>query len=439
MGVLDFVRKADGLLEQPLPMEGRAAFLPFRDSLPGSVFNKRELALPGILASMLNAFTAPGRAYRGQLGDPTEEAVNLAGMLQLGATAAPAQAGAGTVGMNTWRPTPRGVFNRAAVPDMQGTVASDPRLVPPVGPRATSSMLVDAITSSPVVKAGLRADAERGLPMGGQTWYDLAPVRQFIDENRQPGMMSFEEFNRVGAGSSMQNSVPNEISASTIINFARKRGLPLDEAKREFLRSTGTDKLPMLTGGHQAVGDKAMREGVVLPEVATGANWKVPMYADKRLGGGGALDVNAPGALPALDTHEKRRIMQLARQDPEVANLMRDLEVYDADHVPVVNSADYRELGSMYIDAAKEMGLPTAGTFQAGRWIGGWRDTGLKSPPHGDYTQLLEDMLAYSAQQRGRPSDPASLRKYFADVLRGDEFIVPFTGRGAIPVGPQRK
>lgn len=99
MGVLDFVRKADGLLEQPLPMEGRAAFLPFRDSLPGSVFNKRELALPGILASMLNAFTAPGRAYRGQLGDPTEEAVNLAGMLQLGATAAPAQAGAGTVRM----------------------------------------------------------------------------------------------------------------------------------------------------------------------------------------------------------------------------------------------------------------------------------------------------------------------------------------------------
>lgn len=63
-----------------LPMEGRATFLPFRDTMEGSVFNKRELALPGILAGALNAFTSPARALTGS--DPTfkpgEEAANMA-------------------------------------------------------------------------------------------------------------------------------------------------------------------------------------------------------------------------------------------------------------------------------------------------------------------------------------------------------------------------
>jgi len=71
--------------EQPwykkqLPMEGRATFLPFRDTMEGSVFNQREVALPGILAGALNAFSAPERARTG--ADPTfnagEEAANFA-------------------------------------------------------------------------------------------------------------------------------------------------------------------------------------------------------------------------------------------------------------------------------------------------------------------------------------------------------------------------
>jgi hypothetical protein len=71
--------------EQPwykkqLPMEGRATFLPFRDTMEGSVFNKRELALPGLLAGAVNAFTAPERARTSS--DPTfnpgEEAANFA-------------------------------------------------------------------------------------------------------------------------------------------------------------------------------------------------------------------------------------------------------------------------------------------------------------------------------------------------------------------------
>jgi len=66
--------------EQALPMEGRATFLPFQDTMPGSVMNQRSFALPGIIAGAANAITAPGRAYSGS--DPTfnpeEEAANFA-------------------------------------------------------------------------------------------------------------------------------------------------------------------------------------------------------------------------------------------------------------------------------------------------------------------------------------------------------------------------
>jgi len=66
--------------QKSLPMEGRATFLPYKDSMPGSVFNQRELALPGILAGALNAFTSPERARTSS--DPTfnagEEAANFA-------------------------------------------------------------------------------------------------------------------------------------------------------------------------------------------------------------------------------------------------------------------------------------------------------------------------------------------------------------------------
>ena len=338
-----------------------------------------------------------------------------------------------------WTPTPRGIFERGGLRDMQGTVASDARLVLPQGERQTSSMLTDAITTSPIVRAGLRADVERGLPMGGESWYDMAPLRNYMESRATPESMSFEDWTRIGSGSSMNNSVPSEISAATIINYARKRGIPLDEAKRLFLQETGTDKLPMIFGMHREVGERAVRNGVMLPENPLGANWKVPMYTDKRLGGGGDVSRDAAGALPALDTHEKRRLMQFARQDPEVAQLMREQGVFDADHVPVTNASDYKELGGMYVDLANEMGLPTAGTAQAGRWIGGWKETGLKSPPFGDYTQILEDAITYSAQKRGMRDDPESLKRYFDSILKSDDFIVPFTGRGAYPIAPQGK
>jgi hypothetical protein len=62
------------------PMEGRSLLFPFKDSMPGSVFNERSAALPGLLAGALNYFTAPERARTGSdpTFNPTEEAINMA-------------------------------------------------------------------------------------------------------------------------------------------------------------------------------------------------------------------------------------------------------------------------------------------------------------------------------------------------------------------------
>jgi GNAT superfamily N-acetyltransferase len=92
-------------LSKPLPMEGRFGLLPIKEEVPGmgpSLFNKRELALPGLLAGAVNAFTAPGRSAQGLLADPKEEAVNFAGTFMggglLGSRIAPAPVG--SIGMN---------------------------------------------------------------------------------------------------------------------------------------------------------------------------------------------------------------------------------------------------------------------------------------------------------------------------------------------------
>lgn len=116
-----------------LPMEGRAAFLPYRDTMPGSVMNTRSVATPGILASALNAFTAPGRALSGS--DPTfnpeEEAMNV-GLTAMGGGGV-AGRGASGLGMNVWHGSPHrfaptkenplGAFDAAKIGSGEGAQA----------------------------------------------------------------------------------------------------------------------------------------------------------------------------------------------------------------------------------------------------------------------------------------------------------------------------
>ena len=93
---------------EELPMEGRATFLPFRDTMPGSVMNKRELALPGVVAGAVNAITAPARSMETYVDDygnvqykfnAPQEAANVALNMMGGGISASRGAPANALGM----------------------------------------------------------------------------------------------------------------------------------------------------------------------------------------------------------------------------------------------------------------------------------------------------------------------------------------------------
>ena len=91
--------EAPDWMAKGLPMEGRATILPFRDTE-----SKREIALPGLIASALNSMTAPGRAFSGSdpTFDPMSEGIDFALNTMGGGMAASkaAPVGDGLLGMN---------------------------------------------------------------------------------------------------------------------------------------------------------------------------------------------------------------------------------------------------------------------------------------------------------------------------------------------------
>lgn len=338
-----------------------------------------------------------------------------------------------------WKPTSRGVFDRNA-PAIQGRMESDPRLVPPPPKtdRMTMSPLVDAILNSKTVKKGLDANVDKGMLQGGPTWYELGPIKQFIDEYGGP--TSFDEFNAMGGGASASNSVANELSAFSVMNYARLHGLDREEAVRHYLKAVGGNKPPLMDM-HMDLGLGGVKEGgTVLPSNPMSEAWKIPSYVDKRRGGGGTRDVTQPGGMPALDTHERRKLMQLAMANRALRSLAKETGAADAaakskGALPLRNVLDYQGISSLYTDGAKRYSLPTAGAYQAPRWLGGWKETGLKSPPQGDFVQIVEDALKFSAQAQRLDDSPAGLRDLFKGVLHGDgRFIVPWFKEGPYPI-----
>lgn len=116
-GVQDKAATLADLLKKPLPMDGRANFLPYQDTLPGSVMNQRQLAVPGVLAGALNALTAPARAAQQEYTvdengnivssfNAPEEAQNVAMSMLGGGGVASRGAPSGVLGMNVWHGSP---------------------------------------------------------------------------------------------------------------------------------------------------------------------------------------------------------------------------------------------------------------------------------------------------------------------------------------------
>ena len=160
--------------EKRLPMEGRATFLPFRDTMEGSVFNERELAVPGILAELMNAFTAPARSMTDPTFNAGEEAANMA--LNVGGSGlaisrgmkAPTGQGGFDLAMNAYHGSPydiKGGFDLSKVGTGEGAQAYSSGIYfsknPEIAGKFTGSdeikiLANGQVTDSPVAKQILR-------------------------------------------------------------------------------------------------------------------------------------------------------------------------------------------------------------------------------------------------------------------------------------------
>jgi len=341
-----------------------------------------------------------------------------------------------------WEPYEHGIFpSRKDFGDNQGTVSA-PDFLNPGGhiPARFEGFhpLVEMALNSKKVKGDMLEDGSRGSIMGGKRWYNTKGIQDRI--NATPGAMSFDEWNMTNAEASASNSVMGELSGASIINFARKNGLSLDEAKKLFdevmMKEAKFAPRPLLYGSHADRAQRFVDQGVAAPREMIGNEWKIPGYSGGRAGMG-SQRVGDAGSIPALDRHERRKILtSLVDESPSSRKKVErsfGRSLAGDDVLPLNNSLDYFATSTLYEDLAKQLDLPTVQAAQATRWTGGFDSTGLQSPAYGDFQQILEDLIGYNAMVRRKGTDVKSLNKFADDYFRGQEMLMPWTQRGQIP------
>jgi hypothetical protein len=142
----------------------------------------------------------------------------------------------------------------------------------------------------------------------------------------------------------------------------------------------------------------------------------VPYYFRQKLGEQKGLFSDAPSG-SVVDTHESKAVLFPVGAERWTDNF---------------TGREYEQIADFYRAGGRRLGISPE-TYQAGRWIGGGPLTGLKSPG-GDYVQGLEDLLYWSARQTGRGTDARSLRRYWEEIAQGQDFLLPFYGKGGVPI-----
>lgn len=310
-------------------------------------------------------------------------------------------------------PTGRKLFGPYAdAPSTLGTSAPDPRLAPSNPKVKGPNELIAGMLDNRIVKKGLLEDIEAGLRVPGTAqWYETGPLGALFEDLGMavtPGQF----INRTGSAS-MQNPVFNELASASALDRAMREGLSATEAAEVIQRENPGYSKPWVSKGMLANAQRAEAEGVQLPEDAGSPSRKIPFYTRGKLGGSLEDDV-------ALDTHERRRALQLAWQSPTLRKLMKQLGLSpETDLLPIANATDYSAYSGLYRDIAKRLGLPSAQQAQAGRWVGGALKTGLKSHPSGTWLDELAKSVERTAVAKGLPTDEASLRSLFKDIVEG--------------------
>ena len=329
----------------------------------------------------------------------------------------------------------RGIMDYEA-PKIQGTMEDVSVFEPPPGYRGAPHPFTESLLSSRTVPRVLDADFERGLeimgPRAALNWYELGPARQFMDELGGP--YSFDDLNLIGGAASVQTPVHQEIANTAIIMFARKRGISIDEAIDEYFKVTrrprgvtpeGLLARPWgLSDDTYARAGRYLEEGVAAPVNYRGPDWKVPSYVGARQGAG-----TSPFANPALDTHERRRIWQAIQENPRLRRLAEEglTPAMRADEVmPIRNAADYSRISDLYRGGQDRYGLITPAQYQAPRWVGGGKATGLATSPTETFVEILADVTAATATDRGLGTSARELRELLGRALSGDDFLIHY-------------
>lgn len=317
-----------------------------------------------------------------------------------------------------WQPVDYGIFDRGLIKDAMGGFpgveqTSFPRRV---APRADMSY-VDEIYADPRNRALIKQQIERGLPLGGSTFYpSLYPVKAAAIEAGIPATRFDDWINSVAPGSA-RNSIFNERAVGNFLRNMHARGIPLTKenvtAEMAKFEEQFGGGLPLMDV-HRAGAAKVLEGGVDPLQVLQGDltnSYKIPTYS-----------VNQRGNFAHSwtgDTHEAAGETLGSRYHPYFAEQGG------------FGTNEYGPAEAQMRDIAREMSLPT-GTAQAGRWFGGGELTGLVSP-RGDSLDLLEKQAAYTMHRLGLPTDPQSVRRYILNLIDQGGTMLPWYSKGPMP------
>jgi hypothetical protein len=298
-------------------------------------------------------------------------------------------------------------FDRSAIKDaLEGFPGVEQSRFPRDKPARANIEHVEELYSDPANRALIKKQINRGLPLGGETFYaSLYPVKLATLEKGMPAE-KFDQWIHGLAPASARNSIMNEMAVGQFLRDMNSRGIPLTEENVAREMAAYKEKfgvgLPLMPIHRQGVanvleGGQNLRD-MNLANIPT--NYKIPTYGTQKAGDFANSAV--------LDVHEAGGQTQGSRFHP-----------YFNEQGGFGNT-EYGAGEQGLLGIAEEMGIP-GGMSQAGRWFGGGELTGLKSP-RGDALDLLEKQVAYTLKQKGIQPNPANVR---AEVLKQIE-----TGQG---------
>ena len=285
-------------------------------------------------------------------------------------------------------------------------------------PRSGALSVVEEIYQDPVNRSLIKGQIERGLPLGGETFYaSLYPLKLAALDRGIPEEQ-FNQFIYSIAPASARNSIMNEMAVGQFLRDMNARGIPMDDktVRKEMdafkaKYGKGLSLMPVHREGVKSVleGNQDLRE---LSKANIPTNYKIPTYGTQKAGDFGKSVV--------LDVHEAAGETRGSRFHPYFSKQGG------------FGPPEYGPAESQMLQIAEEMGIP-GGMAQAGRWFGGGELTGLKSP-RGDALDLFEKQAAYTLQGLGTNPTPRNVRNYILDMIEtGEGVLMPWFKKEGMP------